>query len=131
VPCGSPVGWGEGVIARTASAPTRPPCPSWCQCDYDFGEQSWNHRGPVFRLTYQDPNNPDLPHREVVVELDRFDTGGGVGAIEVLVGAVETNVRGERRAGGLHPENPLSIDDTERLANLLLRVVEFGRTGKS
>lgn len=118
------------MIARTASAPTRPLCPSWCQCDYDIGfeeEHGRLHRGPRLRLSYADPTSPHLL-REAVVELNRFDTGGGVGAVEVKVGAVETNGEGACVFGGLHPDNPLSLDDTERLAYLLLRVVAVGRT---
>jgi hypothetical protein len=114
--------------------PTRPPCPPWCRHDYGAGiegapleEHARLHRGPRLRLPYADPASPHLL-REAVVELNRFDDGGGVGAVEVKVGAVDTNGEGECVFGGLHPDNPLSLDDTERLAYLLLRVVEFGRT---
>ena len=81
---------------------TRPPCPPWCACDYSE-TSSRDHRGRPFRLSYPDPNNPDLPSNEIVVQLDRFDIATEPGAVEVTIGGVEQ-------------DNPLSLDDTEQLA---------------
>jgi hypothetical protein len=118
----------------TAGPAAYAPCPPWCASDFDgeysgppFNERSRDHRGPDFRLSYADPSNPALPPREVVVEIVRFDVGGVVGAVEVCLGAVAANVRGERCVGGLYPDDPMGLDDAERLAHLLLRVVAFGR----
>jgi hypothetical protein len=101
---------------------TRPPCPPWCVCDSDspFSDAEWDrrHHGSDFRMTYPDLIYPDQPLREVVVQLGRFDIATEPGAVEVTI-------------GGVHPDNPLTLDDTEQLAYLLLRTVASARTGRT
>jgi hypothetical protein len=125
---------------RRRELAARPPCPSWCVYHLHSDDplippdQQWcSHHGPRFRLTYRDPRpgGVSLPDREIVIEIGRHDQAGCAGVPYLGIDAIGKDVGDASVPGGLRAAQPMSVDDAERFARLLLQAVGAARrTGR-
>jgi hypothetical protein len=117
------------------------PCPSWCVYHLHSDDalippdQQWcSHHGPRFRLTYRDPRpgGASPPDREIVIEIGRHDQAGRAGVPYLGIDAIGKNVGDDIVPGRLHAAEPMSVDDADRFARLLLQAVGAARrTGRN